>query len=1597
MSFDEKYQAGESYGAESNASKAVSLDDPAAVAAAIIKDYAGARCAASLPQLIELVKSLKNADEPSDDRKGNTELIIGILAALPRTSRIRAQLTSKLIDTLWNNLQHPPLSYVSGDAKYEVIGSKGPTVEDDHSTYDTIEYNEPSTGILLREEIPRAPDGIQQYRMPDGSFNNIMAPHLGRAGSSYAKSVRSSKHLHGVRPDAGQLFDLLMAREDDSFRENPEGISSMLFYHASIIIHDIFRTSRTDMAKSDTSSYLDLAPLYGSSLRDQLKIRTMSEGKLKPDTFHEKRLLGQPAGVNVMLVLYNRLHNYVAEVLLKINENGRFTLACTSAASAENRAKAAAKQDHDLFNTARLIVCAMYASIALGDYLRAIINLHNSNTDWSLDPRMEIGKQFDSQGVPRGVGNQVSVEFNLLYRFHSCISRKDERWINEFFLKLFPNHDEASLQNISMPELGKALLEYEKSIPEEPSHRTFSGLKRQEDGRFKNEELVHILKEAMEDPAGAFGSHMVPKALKIIEIQGILQARKWGCASLNEFRQFFKLQPYKTFSDITSDKEIAYRLEKLYTDPDMVEMYPGMMIEDIKPARKPGMGICPTYTVGRAVLSDAITLIRSDRFLTVDFTASNLTAWGMNEITGDPKTLGGSMLYKLIQRGLPGWFPFNSIAVMQPMYTKEANIKIAKELGTFDQYTLDDPKPPLIPVAVTTWAGIKQVLGDLKTFPLGWGKVLDHIFNGKRDIGWFMLSGNEARNFEHREKTAQAFSKLPDLEHTVYGFIEKVGAELLKKADFELKDGVHQVDIIRDVAIPLNTQFTSDLFYFDLRTDENPDGTLSVSELYKSMVNLRIWATNNTDSAESWNRRRRAAEGAKVMIDSTRKLVDEVVHSRGYGLGLSAALHKKFSRQAYLKDKSLRTLGFKLVDALLAQGASAENVVDQLWLLAFGEIGVLVTTFYEIMEFFLRPENKSIWAEVQDVAQEGHVAKLFTYVAEAQRLTSPFRIIRYPASVVEVEGKSVGPQNVLVLDIADAGRDPAEVPAAKDFDPTRKQPEISWYSTGQHSCFGRHMAGTFLTGLVKLVAGLKNLRSAPGPLGVVKTINLGAEKIYLNDSWSYFAFNTSTWKVQFDGYGKGVSDKGEQQSAEVDMQQYYFALQKRKAELLDVNNKESIKNAASNTVWNMMTYYHGNETGEIPGSFPTKWWEGSALLLVLIQYWHFTGDTTYNEVLSEALQWQSGDDGDYMPKNYSAYLGNDDQMFWGVAAMTAAELKLPDRPKGFSWLSLAQGVYNTQIARWDTSACGGGLRWQLFPYQGGFTLKNSISNGGLFQIAARLYRYTNDKQYLDWANKVWDWSIKSPLVDTETWNIADSTNINDCSSQGNEQWSYNYGTYLMGAAYLYNSTSGAEQAKWKTVVDGVLGVLLELFFPEEDGGIFQEVTCEKTHQCNFNEILFKGVTSSWLSFTGLLVPDTYDKIMAKLKLSAVAAAKTCTGPKANACGIMWYTSSHDGSEGMEQQISVSDILVAILVEHGQSSQPGPVTAKTGGKSTSNPEAGKPDAPGARRRGPKPITGGDKFGAAVITLLFIGFWTWGIVWLLAGDLVASSFFGRKILG
>ena len=154
--------------------------------------------------------------------------------------------------------------------------------------------------------------------------------------------------------------------------------------------------------------------------------------------------------------------------------------------------------------------------------------------------------------------------------------------------------------------------------------------------------------------------------------------------------------------------------------------------------------------------------------------------------------------------------------------------------------------------------------------------------------------------------------------------------------------------------------------------------------------------------------------------------------------------------------------------------------------------------------------------------------------------------------------------------------------------------------------------------------------------------------------------------------------------------------------------------------------------------------------------------------------------------------GNDDQAFWAFATMSAAEMKYPDPPKDQpSWLGLSQAVFNLQASRWDTQNCGGGLRWQIFTFNKGYDYKNSISNGGFFQLAARLARYTKNETYADWAEKTYDWMLQTPLF-TNDYQIYDGAQIeNNCTIASKLQWTYNIGTFLIGAANMYNYVRSA--------------------------------------------------------------------------------------------------------------------------------------------------------------------------------------------------------------
>ncbi|KAH6611248.1 family 76 glycoside hydrolase [Trichoderma cornu-damae] len=423
-----------------------------------------------------------------------------------------------------------------------------------------------------------------------------------------------------------------------------------------------------------------------------------------------------------------------------------------------------------------------------------------------------------------------------------------------------------------------------------------------------------------------------------------------------------------------------------------------------------------------------------------------------------------------------------------------------------------------------------------------------------------------------------------------------------------------------------------------------------------------------------------------------------------------------------------------------------------------------------------------------------------------------------------------------------------------------------------------------------------------------------------------------------------------------------------------INDDNSIRSAASTIAYGLMKFYTGNNTGDVPGNLPDPyyWWEAGAMFGTMIDYWHMTQDSTYNDVTIQAMLHQAGADGSFMPTNQTLTEGNDDQGFWAMAAMSAAENVFPNPPSDQpQWLAMAQAVFNQYVSRWDPN-CGGGLRWQIFQWNKGYDYKNSVANGCFFNIAARLARYTGNQTYADWAAKVWAWEQSAGLIGGN-FEIFDGVTIltNDtCSLTDSNQWSYNAGLYMHGAAAMYNFTNNAT---WKTTLDGIITESQSKF---SSSGVVFEQFCEPRGFCSVDQSTFKGYLLRSIASTIKLAPYTVQSLIPLIGNSATAAASVCTGPASatfkgitgTGCGFAWLPlGTYDGKNGVGSQMNALDAVMYTLVQKSSDL----ATEAQGGTSKGDPGAGTGSIdPADELDGLTKPTAAGKVGAVILTILLL---------------------------
>ncbi|KAJ2936955.1 hypothetical protein H1R20_g146, partial [Candolleomyces eurysporus] len=816
------------------------------------------------------------------------------------------------------------------------------------------------------------------WRTADGSYNNIDLPEMGKAGTPYSRSVQQTHALPANKlPDPGLLFDT------------------------------VFRTSHRDENINETSSYVDLAILYGNNEDDQNRVRVRDGyGTLYPDCFAEDRILLFPPAVCTILVLFNRNHNYIAAKLLEINERGNWVDPKTLSPDDPKARAKLIQQDEEIFQTARLCNIGWFGTVVFSDY------------------------------------------------FSCILGREDEAHTEQVFNNLFPGK---AVDEVTPMDFKIAAYNIQSNRP--PTNEwTFGVLKRQEDGSFADGDLANILHNATEHPAGAFRARGTPPVMRLNEIMGIEQSRKWGVCSLNEFRKYLGLKTFTSFLEWNSDPEIARVAELLYGDINNLELYVGLQAEEAKPLVD-GAGLCPGYTISRAILSDAISLTRGDRHFTHDFTPSNLTAWGFHDCQRDPGAFGfGSTLGRLFLRTLPDHFSENSIYAFFPLMTPDSMKVHLEKMNLLDKYDVSRPKTRSPPAVVDSQEAVVAILKDPSAFPAPYAEKVARIIQGKG----FYPTGDKSE----QKIVTDALGGSPALVDKIGEFFYSTAKKLIDQNTYTFVGGKTKgVDVVREVLRIAPIIWLANLTGIELKTSKEGEGDYTHEEFFEVLSDIYAFVFLNV-------------EPSKVMVLQEKikknmpKLIDRITDNLGLFSGTKASVSGLMSTLFKHKKPDHEEIIHRLTEnAIYKDRYVLANTLLAILVVANAELSLSLTN---AVDLFLDKTK-----ELQPLAASKDVSKLRGYVYEALRLVPPFAgVYRVSSSDQSVSGYSFKKGDRVFLDIfkANQKKGPDVAHPAKDL----------LRAEGAFDYLGEPLTVEILAQVLRAVFEKDGLVRAPGHSGVLQ-------------------------------------------------------------------------------------------------------------------------------------------------------------------------------------------------------------------------------------------------------------------------------------------------------------------------------------------------------------------------------------------------------------------------------------------------------------------------------------------------------------------------------
>jgi hypothetical protein len=496
-----------------------------------------------------------------------------------------------------------------------------------------------------------APADAVTARSPDGSFNDLSCPFMGKAGTRFGRNTP----LAGTFPDVANLLN-----------PNPRTVSLELFTRTKFEpvrflnvlaaawiqfqVHDWFvhqkgswdhihsiplsagdswhehpmrvpitpadppkvaGSTRPPAYVNENSHWWDGSQVYGSTAAAQKVIRTGQDGKVRVGA--DGRLPVDPVtGLEITGMTDN---GWVGLSLL----HGLFALE-HNAVCDRLKQRNAGWTDERLFQQARLVVSALIAKIHTVEWSTSILPNRLISTglraNWHglLGDTQKIFSGLDDHDLLAGIPGSptdhhtapyaMTEEFVSVYRMHPLMP-------DDFVLRSAVNG--AELGAYTLPEM--------------------SGQRgRQIVKQFSLTDLFYSLGVA--NP-GAIRLHNYPRHLQnLVKDNGerldlatvdLLRDRERGLPRYNQFRRTVHKAPYETFEEMTDNPVWAQEIRHVYNnDIEKVDLMVGLMAE----ALPEGMGF--SDTAFRIFLLMASRRLKSDRFLSKDYRPEVYTKEGID-------------------------------------------------------------------------------------------------------------------------------------------------------------------------------------------------------------------------------------------------------------------------------------------------------------------------------------------------------------------------------------------------------------------------------------------------------------------------------------------------------------------------------------------------------------------------------------------------------------------------------------------------------------------------------------------------------------------------------------------------------------------------------------------------------------------------------------------------------------------------------------------------------------------------------------------------------------------------------------------------------